>query len=241
MKDYLNNLIVIVYCHDKEKASAYMLEALNKQTYSKANCQFHFILDNCSDNTSNMLEFIGGAKLWKVGDGITLGKDESVSWLLERLIHIKNTDAFVFLDVERQIEDDFLENINKSLFSNDVIIGETDIILQDASIFSMLVKTLNTYTNKIIKTGRTLLGLGNFIDPNCFVMKHFVLEQIKYIDFKNALSPYKYTLLLAKRKIFCIFDPNIKTKVPIQQNIDNKETFINRFSLFSNLTNLHCQ
>ena len=123
-KDYLNNIIVVTYCNNQEKAAAYMLEALNKQNYSKMNYQFHFILDNCTDNTANMLEFIGGAKLWKVGDGVTLGKDESISWLLERLIHVQNTDAFVFIDVERQINDDFLENINKSLMVNDVIVGE---------------------------------------------------------------------------------------------------------------------
>ncbi len=231
--EYLNNLIVIVYSHNQEKAAAYMLEALNKQDYSKANCQFHFILDNCTDNSANMLEFISGAKIWKVGDGITIGKDESISWLLERLIHVKNTDAFVFLDVERQIDENFLSAINKSLFSSDVIVGETDVITEDASLFSLMVKTLNKYTDRVIKTGRSVLGLGAFVDINCFAIKHSVLEKIKYVDFKNSMSPYEYTLFLAKKSYICTFDPNIKSKVPISQIFDMQERFSNRFSLFS--------
>ena len=231
--DYLNNIITIVYCHNQEKASAYMLEALNKQNYPKTNCQFHFILDNCTDNSANMLEFISGAKIWKVGDGVTIGKDDAISWLLERLIHVKNTDAFVFLDVERQIDENFLSAINKSLFSNDVIVGETDIITEDASLFSILTKTLNKYTDRIIKTGRSLLGWGNFIDTNCFVMKHSILEEIKYVDFKSSMSAYEYTLLLAKKSYICAYDPNVKSKVPISQYFDSQETFSNKFALFS--------
>lgn len=232
MNDYLNNLIVIVYCHKKEKAAAYMLEMLNKQNYSKMNCQFHFILDNCNDNTANMLEFIGGAKLWKIGDGYTLGKDESISWLLERLIHVKNTDAFVFLDVERKIDENFLASLNKSLLSNDVVVGETDIIPEDASLFSTLICALNNYKNRILNTGRTLLGLISWVDIDCFAIKQFIIEKIKYVDFKNPLSSYKYTLLLAKKNYFCYFDPNIKSKISISQFMDTKEPFSSRFGLF---------
>lgn len=232
MNDYLNNLIVIVYCHKQEKAAAYMLEMLNKQNYSKMNCQFHFILDNCNDNTANMLEFIGGAKLWKIGDGVTLGKDESISWLLERLIHVKNTDAFVFLDVERKIDENFLTSINKSLLSNDVIVGETEIIPEDASLFSTFVCALNNYKNRIFNTGRTLLGLVSWVDINCFAIKQSIIEQIKYVDFKNSLSAFKYTLLLAKKNYFCYFDPSVKSKVTINQYMDFKESFSTRFGLF---------
>lgn len=232
MNDYLNNLIVIVYCHKQEKAAAYMLEILNKQNYSKMNCQFHFILDNCNDNTANMLEFIGGAKLWKIGDGITLGKDESISWLLERLIHVKNTDAFVFLDVERKIDENFLTEINKSLLTNDVIVGETEIIPEDASLFSTLICALNNYKNRIINTGRTLLGLVSWVDINCFAIKQSIIEEIKYVDFKNSLSTYKYTLLLAKKNYYCYFDPSVKSKMVISQFLDMNESFSTRFGLF---------
>ena len=77
------NLIVIIYSHNNEKTIVNLLEQLNKQNYPKANYQVHIILDNCTDDSSNKLEFVGGAKIWRLTDDMPLGRDKAVSWLLE--------------------------------------------------------------------------------------------------------------------------------------------------------------
>lgn len=216
---YNNNLVVMIYAQNNEKTIIPLLEQLNKQDYSKSNYQTHIILDNCTDNSANLLEFVGGAKIWRLSEGAPMGKDESISWLLERLISFQNVNAFVFLSANRTIETNFLSSINSALHLNDVVVGSTDLILNDNSFKSIMADKVNKYKNKIIKTGRTLLGLITTIDSDVVAIKQDVLEKIKCVDFKDAESELKYTLLLARNNFISIFNPNITTKV----NIDDFE------------------
>ncbi len=96
-KEY-KNLIVIIYSHNNEKTIVNLLEQLNKQDYPRGNYQIHIILDNCTDDSSNKLEFVGGAKLWRLTDDQPLGRDKAVSWLLENLMSFKKVDGYVFLN-----------------------------------------------------------------------------------------------------------------------------------------------
>lgn len=63
-----NNIVLVVYARNDESTIVPLLESLNKQNYPKENYQTHIILDNCTDNSSNILEFVGGAKIWRVGE-----------------------------------------------------------------------------------------------------------------------------------------------------------------------------
>ena len=92
--NYFNNLVVVIYAHNVEKNVVSLLETLKKQEYPKENYKTYIILDNCSDNSSNVLEMVGGANIFRVGDSYTVGKDESISMLLDRLLSFKNESKF---------------------------------------------------------------------------------------------------------------------------------------------------
>lgn len=217
--EYNNNLVVIIYAQNNEKTIIPLLEQLNNQDYPKSNYQTHIILDNCTDNSGNSLEFIGGAKIWRLSEGAPMGKDESISWLLERLISFQNVNAFIFLNANRSVESNFLSSINSALYENNIVVGSTDLILNDNSFKSVMLDKVNKYKNQIIKTGRSVLGLTTVIDSDVVAIKQEVLEKIKCVDFKDVNSELKYTLLLARNNFISIFDPNVKTKV----NIDDFE------------------
>ena len=68
---------------------------------------------------------IGGAEIFRVGDSYTVGKDESISMLLDRLIAFKNINAYVFLGANRAIDTNFLSSVNQGLMSHDVLVGST--------------------------------------------------------------------------------------------------------------------
>ena len=110
-----DNMMVIIYARNKESTIVPLLESLNKQNYPHEHFQIHIILDHCTDNSSNILEFIGGAKIWRVGENAPVGRDESISWLLEGLLSYQNVDAFVFLNADRYIDENFLSSINANL------------------------------------------------------------------------------------------------------------------------------
>ena len=169
-----NNIVLVVYARNDESTIVPLLESLNKQNYPKENYQTHIILDNCTDNSSNILEFVGGAKIWRVGEDAPVGKDEAVSWLLERLLSFQNIDAFVFLSADRYVDENFLLSVNSALYDEKIIVGSTEYAVKTKTVKSYIQAAYNIYKNKIFNTARSLLGLATVIDSDIFVIKQEV-------------------------------------------------------------------
>ncbi len=232
------NLIVIIYSHNNEKTVVNLLEQLNKQDYPKGNYQIHIILDNCSDNSANKLEFVGGAKLWKLNDDSPLGRDKSVSWLLENLMSFKKVDGYVFLNANRMVRNDFLSRINDSLQYNNVVVGSTEIVLEDADYYEKVWANVNEYNTNIMKIGRSKLGLAVPIDSDIMAMNHEVLEKVQCIDFKDANSELKYSFLLTRVNFVPKFVPEVKTYVSSIDYEVRRPEFVYKMSLFFHCMNL---
>ncbi len=229
------NLIVIIYSHNNEKTIVNLLEQLNKQDYPKGNYQIHIILDNCTDDSSNKLEFVGGAKLWRLTDDTPLGKDKAISWLLENLMSFKKVDGYVFLNANRIVKNDFLFNVNEALQSNSVVVGSTEVYLEDADLYEKIWSNVNEYNSNIMKKGRAKLGLAVPIDSDVLAIKHEVLEKVQCIDFKDANSELKYSFLLTRVNYPPCFVQNIKTYVSSIDYEVKRPSFSFKMSLF-----IHC-
>ncbi len=238
IKREYKNIIVAIYTHNNEKTIVNLLEQLNKQEYPKGNYQTHIILDNCTDESSNKLEFVGGAKLWRLTDDAPLGKDKAISWLLENLMSFKKVDAYVFLNANRMVKADFLSNINEALQENDVIVGSTEIFLEDADYKDKVWSNVNDYNANIMKSGRTKLGLAVPIDSDITVIKHEVLEKVQCIDFKDANSELKYSFLLTRVNYPPRFIPDVKTYVSSSDYKVKRPDFGFKMSLFFHCFNM---
>ncbi len=230
-KEY-KNIIVIIYSHNNEKTIVNLLEQLNKQNYPKGNYQIHIILDNCCDNSSNKLEFVGGAKLWRLTDDTPVGKDKAISWLLENLMSFKKVDAYAFLDATRNVKSDFLANINEALQDNSVIVGSTEIFLEDAGFYDTVWSNVNKYNSNVMKNGRSKLGLAVPIDSDITVIRHEVLEKVQCIDFKDADSELKYSFLLTSVNAVPKFVPQVQTYVSSVDYELKRPSFKFKMSLF---------
>ena len=228
---YENNIIMVIYCENNQGDVVSLLEMMNKQDYPKTNYQTHIILDNCSDDISNKLEFIGGAKIWRLGDGEPVGKDESVSWLLERLVSLQNVNAFAFLNAKRKISYDYLSNINKALFKNDVIVAQTEFVDSQDTLTSRIKTIYNYYSNRINMLARTMMGLSVIIDSDACALKQEVIEKIRCVDFKDVESELKYTTLLIKSGFSCVFNPCVVTKLDVQFATNRKPLPLYRFDM----------
>ncbi len=231
------NLIVIIYSHNNEKTIVNLLEQLNKQNYPKGNYQIHIILDNCSDNSSNKLEFVGGAKLWRLTDEAPFGKDKAISWLLENLMSFKKVDGYVFLNANRIVKNDFLYNVNEALQHNSVVVGSSEVYLEDADFYESVWASVNEYNSDIMKLGRSKLGLAVPVDSDVMAMRHEVLEKVKCIDFKDANSELKYSFLLTKVNYPPMFAPKIKTYVSSADYEVRRPSFSFKMSLFAHCFN----
>lgn len=229
-----NNLIVIIYARNNEATIVPLLEALNKQNYPKENYQTHIILDHCTDNSSNILEFIGGAKIWRVGESAPVGKDEAISWILEGLLSYQNVDAFVFLNADRYIDENFLPAINANLYGENILVGSTDYIVRTKNLLNAVKTTYHSYINRIFNCGRSLMNLACVVDSDIFVINKSVLDKIKCVDFKDINSELKYTTLLVRNNFIPKFCPLIKTYTSIDNYKDRKPSVSFKLSLVWN-------
>lgn len=234
LANYYNNIVIIIYSHNNEKETAALLEALNRQNYPKNNYKTYIILDNCTDNSSNVLEMVGGANIFRVGDSYTVGKDESISQLLERLITFKNINAYVFLSANRSVDENFLNSINQGLMNHNVLVGNTVLKGTPDTLKDKILNSYNIYENNIINTSRSILGLTSLINSDCCVIKQNVIEKVQCIDFKDINTELKYSLMLAKLNYKISFDPNIVTYVDRADYSVRKASFSYRLTLFKN-------
>lgn len=228
------NLITIIYARNNEATIVPLLEALNKQNYPKENYQTHIILDHCTDNSSNILEFIGGAKIWRVGEKAPVGKDEAISWILEGLLSYQNVDAFVFLNADRYIDENFLASINSNLLNEKVIVGSTDYLVRTKSLVNCIKTTYHSYIDRIFHCSRSLMGLASVIDTDIFVIRKEVLDSIKCVDFKDINSELKYTTLLVRNGFIPKYSPLIKTYTSIDNYKDRTPSISFKISLVWN-------
>lgn len=229
-----DNMIVIIYARNNESTIVPLLEALNKQTYPRENYQTHIILDHCTDNSSNILEFIGGAKIWRVGENAPVGKDEAVSWLLEGLLSYQNVDAFVFLNADKYIDENFLSSINANLFGEDVLVGSTEYIVRTKSLLNCIKTTYHSYVDRIFNSARSLMRLATVINSDIFVIRKEVLDKIKCVDFKDINSELKYTTLLVRNGFIPKFCPLIKTYTSVDNYQERKPSLSFKLSLVWN-------
>ena len=239
VSNYNNNIVVIVYALGNEKNTASLLEILNKQDYPKENYKTYIILDNCNEEISNKLEMVGGANIFRVGDNYTVGKDESISMLLDRLLSFKNIDAYVFLNANRSVDTDFISTINHGLMCHDVLVGNTVLKDEPKNLKEKILDSYNTYKNNIINTSRSILGLSVIINSDCCAIKQNVIEMVQCIDFKDINSELKYSVMLSKLNFKTSFDPNIVTYINRNNFKIRKPSFSYRISLLKNsLSNL---
>ena len=212
--DLTGNLIVIVYKDNSEQDVVSLVKSLKAQKYPKDNYQIHVIFDNCAENKeSDETEELGDVKVWRISNGTSMGKDAAVSWLLTRLVSFRNVNAFVFLDANRSIDDNFLMAVNTSLFSNDVVVGATEYNVPKNDIFALIKNYTKKYQNRIFYTARTVSNLITPVNSGVTAIKQDVLETLKKVNFKDKRNEYEYSLSLTMSGFTPTFAPDVKTRI----------------------------
>ena len=230
-KVHEQKLAVIVYADNNinNHNITRLLETLNNQEYNRDNYSLNIILDGCDDETANMLEFIGGAKIYRTGTtNAPIGKDIAISDVLERTLVSSNAQGYIFLNANRIISERFLSSVNIALNLNPVVVGLTQIVNKPLTLYEKVLKALLDYNNIVINLGRSVLNLATVIDSDICAIRLEVLNEVKSIDFSSDENELKYTFLLAKFGFAPVFNPYIVTKIDSEKfNLKNILTVIN--------------
>lgn len=227
-------LCVIIYTHNQLKDLERLISQLRNQDYSINNYQVYVILDNCTDGSADFLNLKPSVNVLSLSEGGLIGKDSAYSILIEKLIPNTNIDSYVFLDVDKYIDEKFLTKVNYELTKHDVITGAVVYQNHKQRLSNKIKRAYIKYINNFLLCSRSLLGLSNTINSELLIIKKSLVDAIGSIDFKNPESELKYSLLLSKIKKRCYFNPNIRC-YSVSKNIDRKiPRLSSRLKLFKN-------
>ncbi len=229
-----DNLAVVIYARNNKITLENLVKELKMQDYPVNNFRIFVILDNCTDGSEQLFvnqPFINLINIKNVG---TVGKDQAVAMLIERLSKDDTINSYVFLDADRSIPANFLTTINSALINNSVLSGETLILTDDLGIVDKIKAAYQKYHMNFMRKARSLFGLASSADSGVFVIKKAIVDEIGSIDFKDINTELKYSMLLSKIKCPCVYNPNIQTYVDTANYEFRKPRLSVKLDLFRN-------
>ena len=227
-------LCIVIYTHNQAKYLKRILSQIKGQDYQANNYQVYVILDNCNDESQEFLGLKPSVNVLNLNEGGLIGKDAALSILIEKLIPNKNIDAYVFIGADKYISADFLTRVNYALTQNDVITGSIVYKNYRLNLKHKIKRAYLKYISNFLFGARSLLGLANSINSDFLIMDKSLVDAIGNIDFKDSESELKYSLLLAKIKHRCYFNPFLKC-YSVASKVNLKKTkLISRLKLFKN-------
>ena len=228
------NFAVIIYNHNHKDCLFELIEQIKMQDYPLANFKVYAILDDCNDGSEKLFEHDNFVHVMNIQDVGTLGKNQSISMLLEELKKDETIDAYVFIDGIRKIDSDFLTLANAALSKADAITGEVNINRENLDIVDKIKAVYKKYQANFFKQARSLLGLATQVDSGLFIIKRSVLEKTEGINFKDINSELEFSLLLSQTGHKCVYNPNIQSYILGQDCLFKKPRISKRFNLLKN-------
>ena len=229
-----DNLAVVIYARNNKITLENLIRELKMQDYPINNFRVFVILDNCSDGSEQLFAnepFVNLINITGVG---TVGKDQAVSMLIERLSKDQTIDSYVFLDADRSIPANFLTTVNSALVNNSALSGETLIITDNLGPVDKIKAAYQKYHMNFMRKARSLFGLASSADSGVFIIKKDIVDEIGAVDFKDINAELKYSMLLSKIKCPCTYNPNIQTYVDTANYEFRKPRLSARLDLFKN-------
>lgn len=232
--DVKENIAVIIYARNNKCTLENLIKELKMQDYPINNFRIFTILDNSTDGSEQLFVNESFINLINIKDVGTVGKDQAVSMLIERLSKDDTIEAYVFIDADRSIPANFLSTINSALVNHSVLSGETLILTDNLGPIDKIKAAYQKYHMNFMRKARSLFGLAASADSGVFVIKKELVDKIGSVDFKDINSELKYSLLLSKVKCPCTYNPNIQTYVDTANYEFRKPRLSARLDLFKN-------
>ena len=228
-----NNICVVVYSHNNKETVENLVKQLKNQTYPSGHYTIQLVLDNCSDKSEMLFEGDLGVNVMDVKNVDTIGKDQAFSIITEKYSTIRDLDAYVFLDARYYVNSDFLDKVNDSLQTDDVITGATSLICDEKlSLLENIKYSYNLYRNNFISKSRDALGLNNLVNSDILAMKKSVVDEMGSVNFKSTSEELKYTVALANIDVRIGFNPDLKIYINADRYDCKIPSLSKRISLF---------
>lgn len=177
-----HDLAVLICARNEENVIADLLASIRSQTYPKEHVHTFVMADNCDDLTAHIAEE-NGATVYERRDPEHVGKGYALEELMSRIgrEYGEAFDAYIVIDADNLLKEDFLEQMNRSYCKgNRIIAGYISAKNYDDNWISAGYSLFLLHKNRFLNNARYLLGLNCAINGTGFLFDRKLIRQWDY-------------------------------------------------------------
>ncbi|RUM88615.1 MAG: hypothetical protein DSZ23_04310 [Thermodesulfatator sp.] len=156
------SFLILVPAHNEASAIGATLESIRKSEYPENMLDVVVVADNCSDNTAEIVKSMGIQCLER-NDPENTGKGHVLAWVFRHIVDTSGRDAFdafIILDADTHVAEDFFSVMNTRLLNGQhVIQAYTQVRHPERSCLESLAFLGFALNRNLRYLGRTRLGL----------------------------------------------------------------------------------
>jgi 1,2-diacylglycerol 3-beta-glucosyltransferase len=206
---------ILVPAHDEEALIGRLLGNLDALSYPRACYTVHVVADNCSDATATIARSFSGIEVHERFDARERAKGFALRWLIARLQadaaeEYGSYDAFIVLDADSVVEQDFLTRMNARLASgSQVVQGYYSVLNAHQSPLAALRLAALAAVHYVRPLGRSVFGLSSGLKGNGMCFAAPVLSRFGWEWFTLA-EDVEFHLALVRAGIKVDFAPEAR-------------------------------
>jgi 1,2-diacylglycerol 3-beta-glucosyltransferase len=207
---------LLIPAHNEELLLGGVLDRLHTLDYPRDSFQLFVIADNCDDATAAVAR-AHGAEVLERTDPENRGKGFALDWALSRLLpDSRRFDAFLILDADSYLSENFLQVMNRALSSGvGAIQGLYQVENVDESWRTRLMACALALAHYVKPMGRMAFGLSDGLKGNGMCFSREVLERVPWSG-ESITEDIEYTLRLVQAGIRILFVPDavVRAQMP---------------------------
>ena len=194
IKNKKNKFAILIAARNEEKVIYNLIKCLNKQKYPNALYKIYVILNNCTDNTKDIV-LKTNANILEVNN--INSKGEALKYAYNYLSNDNSIDAYVIFDADNIVDNNFLNSMNESLNNGyNVVQGfrKTKNINDNwlSSSYAIMYYIQGLFINK----ARFNLGKSAFLNGTGFMVKKSVIDKYGFNP-KTITEDIEFTMMCA--------------------------------------------
>jgi cellulose synthase/poly-beta-1,6-N-acetylglucosamine synthase-like glycosyltransferase len=197
---------ILIPAHNEEALLGRLLDSLRQLDYPPDRATVHVVADNCEDRTADVAR-THGANVHERFDRVDASKGFALRWLLQEIRGTGRTyDAFVVLDADSIVSENFLRRMDAYLDAGSLVVQAHYSVLnaRETPVATLRYAALAA-VHYLRPLGRSVLGLSCGLKGNGMCFAASVLEQFDWRWYTLAEDVEFHLALVAQgiRVHFC--------------------------------------
>ena len=117
----------LVPAHNEGATLPLLLASISALDYPRDRRSVYVVADNCDDATAAVARAMG-ATVYERTDATNRGKGAALNWLIDQLAARELSDAFVFVDADSRLSQEFLRGLADALPEGDAVLQAVNLI-----------------------------------------------------------------------------------------------------------------